>query len=129
MIKEIFRFFFQKLIKVFKILKKYVFNKNVPCFSYNGRAIPKTRIRFSIIYYKLVLCIRLLFLRISHLHYTLTKRTQIVKRASVCWTMTVNICHEIFNKNVNRDIDGLTGRLTYRNIFSEISLGNRTNSI
>ena len=105
-----------------KILKKYVFNKNVPCFSYNGRAIPKTRIRFSIIYYKLI------FLRISHLHYTLTKRTHIVKRASVCWTMTVNICHEIFNKNVNRDIDGLTGRLTYRYIFSEISLGNRTNS-
>ena len=40
---------------------------------------------------------------------------------------SVNISHEIFNKNVNRDIDGLTGRLTYINIFSEINLGNRTN--
>ena len=34
---------------------------------------------------------------------------------------------EIFNKNVNRDIDGLTWRLNI-NIFSAISLGNRTNS-
>ena len=32
-----------KLIKAFKIPKKSVFNKNVHCFSYNGRAMLKNQ--------------------------------------------------------------------------------------